>query len=227
MTPPERQPDSMLASWAGLVVGLYALTLAVGAFPLAMLLLGEEGAKAIELYRWWPFWVWCGLMVVDQAALLALPVRAARGRPVPRRTLKTAIGAAGFAMAALTGTTIASVWVAIGGNDAFDSGLLICGGIVLASWAVWGFVFWRYAASVDAEESLTVITRWLLRGSVLELLVAVPSHVIVRRREDCCAPGLTSMGIATGLAVMLMSFGPGVVFLYLRRARDLRPSSAR
>jgi hypothetical protein len=31
-------------------------------------------------------------------------------------------------------------------------------------------------------------TRWLLRGSILELLVAVPSHVIVRRRDDCCAP---------------------------------------
>ena len=60
---------------------------------------------------------------------------------------------------------------------------------------------------------MTRIVNWLLRGSGLELLVAVPSHVWARRPDDCSAPAVTGYGIATGLAIMLLSFGPGVFFL--------------
>ena len=74
--------------------------------------------------------------------------------------------------------------------------------------------------------SLKRATRWLLRGSILELLVAVPSHVIVRRRDDCCAPAGTFWGIATGISVMLLCFGPGVFFLFVERCRRLKPNPA-
>ncbi len=68
--------------------------------------------------------------------------------------------------------------------------------------------------------------KWLLRGSILELLVAVPSHIVVRQRGVCCAPAGTFWGITTGLAVMLLAFGPGVFFLYVARCRRLRPPEA-
>jgi hypothetical protein len=67
--------------------------------------------------------------------------------------------------------------------------------------------------------------RWLLRGSILELLVAVPSHIIVRRRGDCCAPLGTFWGIATGISVMLLCFGPSVFFLFVERFERLKPKS--
>jgi len=59
----------------------------------------------------------------------------------------------------------------------------------------------------------------------LELLVAVPSHVIVRRRDDCCAPMGTFWGITTGISVMLLCFGPGVFFLFVERFQKLKPRS--
>ena len=64
-----------------------------------------------------------------------------------------------------------------------------------------------------------------LTDSALELLIAVPSHIIVNRRHDCTAPFVSSFGVATGLAMLLMSIGPGVLFLY--RARMRRIGAAR
>ena len=96
---------------------------------------------------------------------------------------------------------------------------------VLIFWLIWTVVFWRFAKSDDPSSLLKRLTRWLLRGSILELLVAVPSHVIVRRRDDCCAPAGTFWGIATGISVMLLCFGPGVFFLFVERFQRLQPKS--
>lgn len=80
---------------------------------------------------------------------------------------------------------------------------------------MWGVVFYLYFR--NSSEVVTRIISWLLKGSILELLVAVPCHVIVRRRHDCSAPMVTSFGIVTGIAIMLLSFGPSVLFLYKKR----------
>jgi hypothetical protein len=80
---------------------------------------------------------------------------------------------------------------------------------------LWGIVFFRFAR--DSEDPITRSVSLLLRGSVLELLIAVPAHVIVRRRHDCSAPGVTSFGITSGIAIMLLAFGPSVLLLYKKR----------
>jgi hypothetical protein len=88
------------------------------------------------------------------------------------------------------------------------------------SWLVWGIVFYKSFSGEDPKSFTSSITRWLLRGSILELLVAIPSHIISRHRDECCAPPLTLLGIATGLAIALMSFGPGIFFLFAQRIKN-------
>ena len=97
---------------------------------------------------------------------------------------------------------------------------------MLVFWSVWAIIFRRATKSDEPDALLKRITRWLLRGSILELLVAVPSHIIVRRREDCCAPAGTFWGIATGVSIMLLCFGPGVFFLFVERFKRLQPKAA-
>jgi hypothetical protein len=91
---------------------------------------------------------------------------------------------------------------------------------VLGSWGVWAMIFVVYYRR--APQRLAKAINWLIAGSVLELLVAVPAHVIVRRRHDCSAPGVTAFGIITGTAVMLMCFGPSILALYQRRRQRYR-----
>jgi hypothetical protein len=96
-------------------------------------------------------------------------------------------------------------------------------GMVVCFWLLWGLVFHHFAKADAPETLIQRATRWLLRGSILELLVAVPSHIIVRQRGDCCAPLASFWGIVTGVSVMLLSFGPGVFFLFAARIRRRRP----
>ena len=57
--------------------------------------------------------------------------------------------------------------------------------------------------------------RKLIAGSALELVVAVPSHIIVRNRGDCCGGFLTGTGICIGVVVAFISFGPSVLLAVL------------
>jgi hypothetical protein len=82
-------------------------------------------------------------------------------------------------------------------------------------WLLWSVVFYLYRQQFS--EKLDRVIGWLLNGSVLQLLIAIPCHLIVRHRNDCSAPAVTGFGIATGIALMLMAFGPSVVFLYQKR----------
>ena len=95
--------------------------------------------------------------------------------------------------------------------------------IVTTLWLTWAMVFFLFARGDDPNRLVNRTTRWLLRGSILELLVAVPSHIIVRNRHDCCAPLGTFWGITTGLSIMLLCFGPGVFFLFCEKFGRLRP----
>jgi hypothetical protein len=157
-------------------------------------------------------------MLASQPLLLFLSVDTSHKRLKPRTHIAVSCTVAAFLTALLTSGVIWSLGFAIRGDNFWDLlfekklNILAFWG---ALWVVWAVVFYLYFRNSTAV--VTRLVSWLLRGSVLELLIAVPCHVIVRRRQDCSAPAATSFGIATGIAIMLLSFGPGILLLYKKR----------
>jgi|SRR5688572_17389213 len=91
-------------------------------------------------------------------------------------------------------------------------------------WAAWAWVFFRYARDRDHRTAAAKITRALLAGTVLELLVSGPAHVWALRKHagdstDCyCARG-SYTGLVFGCTALVWLFGPGVLLLVLREKR--------
>jgi len=205
----------------------------------------------LKVYLAWGYWLWLAVLAAGQFLLLLVPVDISERRLPARRKLKVPVIVTAFFLANLFLAGIFSILCAIftdgalsvfsftdwilghrTGNvpptvDTTTWGVWTTIGITVAVfWFIWAILFSNFAKSDEPDAIVKRATRWLLRGSILELLVAVPSHVIVRRRDDCCAPIGTFWGIATGISVMLLCFGPGVYFLFVERFEQLKPKSA-
>jgi hypothetical protein len=215
--------------WGWLVAVLYGLILALLAPPVIVLCFYPD-IKVSEAENWlfytsWQVWAALALMVVAQAAMLMVPVRVAGHRPVGRRAVMLPI--------VLSGLLTALLLVAMAGcilefltrepmpEDIWPVWLAL--GLGLCFWTGWTAVFYRRSRSVEPVDAVTNQARWLKRTSILTLLVAVPTHVIARQRNYCCAGMSTFWGIACGLAVLLFAFGPGAFMLYVARWRQIRP----
>jgi hypothetical protein len=205
--------------------------------------------EAIQsFYLNWGYWLWLAVLVAGQMLLLLLPINISERRLPARHPLKIPVIVTSFFLANLCFAGMVSLLCAIfkengaiqdGGLGVLefldplkfskaDNGWRLVSGMftaIAAFWFIWAIIFRNFAKSDVPDALLKRSTRWLLRGSILELLIAVPSHVIVRRRDDCCAPAATFWGIATGISVMLLCFGPGVFFLFVERCRRLQPKS--
>lgn len=221
--------------WGVLVTVFYALVVVVLFVPAFVFLAGDD--RLLSQAHWndvkqvlgyWPSWGFIAILVCGQALLLFTPVDTAEKRLKPRASVARTGAIVGILLALLTFSVVLSIGVAAK-SDAFldryldrylPTWLVVVGWIVLF-WGIWGVVF--YKSGPGASSLTTRAVSWLLKGSVLELLVVVPCHIIVRRRNDCSAPIATSFGITTGIAVMLLSFGPSVLFLYKKRL-DSYPS---
>jgi hypothetical protein len=235
--------------WAVFTVLIYALALLVLTFPVIWIAFngwsdkGVSLQNALKMYLRWGYWLWLALLVAGQALLLLLPINIAERRLPAHRPLKTPVIVTAFFLANLCFAGLLSILCLYFQEDGVnffgyflpfkpnqvsptnfstELGAVVTG---LAFWIIWAVIFRNFAKSDDPDSLLKRITHWLLRGSILELLVAVPSHILVRRRGDCCAPLGTFWGIATGISVMLLCFGPGVFFLFVERFERLKPKS--
>ncbi len=173
----------------------------------------------------WVFCSWLAVMIAGQAALLVLPVKVASRRPTTRRWLAWPIVASGLMVGLLVMGAVAAVTEFIQRDRAFESSTLAMGALAAGAltWIVWSVVFYRMSRTSSPADVISRQCRLLLRGSLLEFLVAVPTHIVARSRGYCCAGVYTFTGIALGISVMLLSFGPAVFFLFADRWKQLHP----
>lgn len=217
-----------MRKWGVVVSLFYALILLVLIVPVAGLLIEEKFSgwpqffrDLEETYREWLLWIPIAILLASQVLLLFLSADTSQKRFKPRAHILVSCAVAGILTAILISGVVSSLGVAIRGDkfiEPFDSSDYFPGYVLTfwgLLWLLWGVLFYFYFR--NSSDVITRLISWLLKGSVLELLVAVPCHVIVRRRHDCSAPLATGFGIASGIAIMLLSFGPSVLFLYKKR----------
>jgi len=208
--------------WALVTVALYFLVASVLVTPPLLLLAGQDRGSI------WAFYAWVlPVLAAVQGTLLVIPVKVAAGRPVARRTALVSALVCAVPMAVLLLAFVYCVLLMFLGEDGVDPffplGMTLT--VLAALWIAWGTFFFR-GFSKDLPETFTRrAARWLLAGSILELLVAIPAHIISRRRDECCAPGFTLFGLATGLSVAVLAFGPAVFFLLVRRVGEKKRAS--
>jgi hypothetical protein len=215
-----------MRKWGILITVSYALIVLGLLVPGAVFLYGDKSSSWRDffggvrgVYLEWLSWIPIGIVLAGQALLLFLSVDTSRKRLKPRAHILVSSSLTAMLLALLTFAALFSLAAGVYGDKLDNSPFFNSEAKVLAMWGFlwlfWGILFHLYFR--NSTELLTRAISWLLKGSVLELLVAVPCHVIVRRRHDCSAPAATSFGIATGIAVMLLSFGPSVLLLYKKR----------
>jgi hypothetical protein len=219
--------------WAWAVVALYGFAIVALTWPVTMLaFIGEiDPRDPFEAFIWPGYWIWLAVMLLGQAGLLTVPVKVASRRPVSRRSILFPIVACGLMMGGLAWGAALSIDELLEGEAALEGGpeLIFWGtcAIGLVTWIAWSVVFFRLSRDTKPSDIVTSQCRILLSGSILELLVAVPTHVVARYKDYCCAGFMSFVGITMGLSVMLFSFGPGVFFLFVRRWRRLHPGGAK
>ena len=203
--------------WGWVVTALYVfivLGLLVPLVPFLMFVPQWKRMNLGEAYASWVTWSAVALVIFSQVILLWLSVDTTRQRLKPRTPVRVTVLISGFLMMVLTFLIALCILVAIWGDDVSDR-LIVPLLSLTGSWIFWSILFYRMWR--ECSDPVTRALKWLFRGSALELLVAVPTHVIVRRRGDCCAPAGTGFGIAAGIAIMLLSFGPSVLLLVKKR----------
>jgi hypothetical protein len=222
--------------WAIVTIVLYAITLLAAVVPITLAAFWEkcwagEPNFLGGVYTFVPLYVWLGVMVVAQVAFLALPVRLAQTRPVTKIWIFWPMLAGGVmfvvlavAMGFVVFETVVRLWGDRAWTEEYSLPSWAMMAAVVAFWILWSIAFGFYTGRSEPKGLIQRIVRWLIAGSIVELLVAIPAHVYARMKDDCCGGILTVWGLAAGIAVMLFAFGPGVFILFTRRLKSIRPS---
>lgn len=209
-----------MKKWGLLVTLLYALFILAIVTPASVVLTESRPWRLYDfenVYRDWGLWLVLGIVLAGEIVLLSLSVDTTWRRLRPRTSIAITAFVASFFLLFITVLTGAAFFLGIWGEGAVPSEVrpIVTVSAFLVPWLVWGLLFYRLYR--NSSDPVTGAVKWLLRGSVLELLIAVPAHVMVRRRHECCAPDITAFGITTGIAIMFLSFGPSVLLLLKKR----------
>jgi len=208
-------------AYAAIFIALTWPSLMIAFFPVSM-------AKCVAVYsNWPPYWILLAVLVFCQAGLLLIPLRITSRRPIARKHIFLPVIVSGLLIGALSLGVICSLYEFVAKglfSEKWETWAALAACAVI--WAIWSVVFCRVTRNEEPKSVIQKQCRRLLQGSVITLLVAVPTHIVARCRGYCCAGFFTFIGIAFGIAVMLACFGPAVYFLYADRWRKLHPKQA-
>lgn len=214
-------------NWSYFILGVYFIiniVLVMGISYFAV----DKAQFSVEDYFLFGLVV-AAIMFICQALLFGLKVDVLEKRPESRRKIGGTAIVVALLMAFITYFlffTLLFVLFGEGEQNPLNKHNQIFGFlfffVFFASWIFWSFVFIAMGRKQTANRFMKKTMAMLIKGSVLELLVAIPSHIIMRNRHDCCAPVLSYMGIITGFTVLLFAFGPAIIVLYHYRMKAKR-----
>jgi hypothetical protein len=155
-----------------------------------------------------------GVMLVAQAMFIFGAGTIQLCRPIKRRRLVLPVIAAAFMLTVLA----AGLGLALLELFKFDSDVDAWAfwGLFAFSWIFWGVLLFSYAKQWPRFAVLSRLARYVFVGSLAELLGTIPSHLIIIRRPGCLVGIASMLGIIAGIGVMIFSFGPMIVVLFLR-----------
>ena len=217
-----------MKKWPLIVAGLYGLVLLALFGPLLLIALQPviEITHVQEALASDRLWLTIAIMVLAQFALLRIPVCIAFRRPVTQRPLLITIVAASFMMGLLVFGAVGCLYEFLA-RGLIEESFWVWAGVGAASWLFWAVYFHRSTKRSAPDQIVDRLGRFMRTGSILELLIAIPTHIAARHRDYCCAGFMTFMGLACGLSVMIFAFGPAVYFLFVERWKRLHPTHER
>jgi hypothetical protein len=141
-------------------------------------------------------------------------------RPIRKRRAFVPVVITGALMALL----FAGAWGGLGEflfgsgfNDPSADTVVFFWILVSINWIGWGIAFLITHTTDDRLAFIRKQVLFLLSGSLLQLLVIIPAHILTSRRSYCLAGMYTMAAVACGIVVMLWAFGPGIVLLFIKR----------
>jgi hypothetical protein len=191
-------------------------------------LFGIAYTEALDLPLWlWPFAEVCGdelfwtigvLMttLISQAVFVFCSGTMNLCQPIRKRRAFLPVVLAAFLLTVL----VVAVFLSLAEVFEMDEDAPLAWGfwiLIGVNWIGWSLAFLVTYAQHNRYTVARKLLSALFRGSLLELLVAIPSHIIVSRRPGCFVGMMTGLGVSGGIAVMLWAFGPGIILLFLRK----------
>ena len=146
-------------------------------------------------------------------------------RPILGWRLIAPAALAGLMLAILVGAVGGALWELFHLED--DWIILVAVALLAVSWIVWSLLLFMYCRGWERITLLGRLTGLLIAGSLATLLVSIPAHIVVSRRPGCFVGGFTALGIASGIFVMLWSFGPAILLLFFKEKRRFELRGAR
>ena len=223
-----------MMKWAIITSVLYLLlAIVIFAIPIVVMISGItelltggqitdtiEGIKNNLFFSRGQLFAFCCIILISEVLLLVVPVGISEKRPRPRRFIWIPVITTAFLFSIILLGIVLLPAIGIFGDPATTNTASRAGVIFVGiNWLIWSWVFYRFTYRYEPASLTSRLMKWLMRGSIVELLIAVPSHIIVRYREDWFAPTITFWGIVTGLVVMIIAFGPGIFFLFAERIK--------